>query len=148
MSIELIRPEFVEAVPEHLEEGLLYISIRFRTAAHLCACGCGSRIVTPIKPAKWSLTYDGESISLWPSVGNWQKRCRSHYIIKNGKVNWAGAWTEREIAAGRARDRAALRNYYSEVTVEDPESAVTPSREKGRWFRRQLSKIAALMRRR
>lgn len=148
MSIDLIRPEFVEAVPELLEEGVLYISIRFRTAAHLCACGCGSRIVTPIRPAKWSLTYDGASISLWPSVGNWQKRCRSHYIVKNGKVHWAGAWTDREIAAGRARDRAALRDYYSKVSIEDPIPADKPSRRKGHWFRRQLNKIAALMRRR
>ena len=56
MRSEFLEPRFVEAIPEELEPGFLYVSIRFRTAQHLCACGCGSRIVTPIKPAKYSLT--------------------------------------------------------------------------------------------
>ena len=32
-----ITPVFVETVPEELEEGVLYISIRYGTAAHKCA---------------------------------------------------------------------------------------------------------------
>ncbi|MCE5190332.1 MAG: hypothetical protein LLG08_00895 [Actinomycetia bacterium] len=46
-------------MPQTLEPGRLYISKRFRTAAHLCACGCGGRVVTPLKPAKWQLTEVG-----------------------------------------------------------------------------------------
>lgn len=77
MRTERLEPKFVEAIPEQLESGYLYVSIRFRTAQHLCACGCGSSVVTPIKPAKYSLTYNGETVSLWPSVGNWQKCWRT-----------------------------------------------------------------------
>ena len=112
MKIQRVRPEFVEFIPERLEEGVVYISIRFRTASHLCACGCGSIIVTPIKPAKWSVTYDGETISLWPSVGSWQKPCRSHYVIRRNEVLPARQWTDAEIAKGRARDQADLRRHY------------------------------------
>ena len=112
MWIERIKPVFVDAMPEDMEPGTLYISIKFRTAAHLCACGCGSKIVTPIRPAKWSLTYDGDSVSLWPSIGNWQKPCQSHYVIRHGEVRWSRRWTDKEIARGRARDQAALRDYH------------------------------------
>ena len=105
MKSERLEPRFVEAMPEDLEQGYLYVSIRFRTAQHLCACGCGSRIVTPIKPAKYALTYDGESVSLWPSVGNWQKPCKSHYVIRNSRVVWYAEWTDRQIERGRARIR-------------------------------------------
>ena len=70
------------------------------------------------------------------------------FIVKNGKINWARAWTDREIVAGRARDRADLRNYYSDVSPEAPAAAHSPSREQASWGRRQLSKVAALVRRR
>lgn len=91
-------------MPDELEPGNLYISVRFRTAAHLCACGCGDRVVTPIKPAKWRLTYDGEKVSLSPSIGRWQQPCRSHYWLREGRVVWARAFDEDEIADVLARD--------------------------------------------
>lgn len=113
MRTDRLAPRFVDSIPEgQLEPGYLYVSIRFRTAQHLCACGCGSRIVTPIKPAKYALTYDGETVSLWPSVGNWQKPCRSHYVVTDSRVVWYPEWTDRQIARGRARDEAELRDYY------------------------------------
>lgn len=124
MQSDRLEPRFVEAIPEELEHGFLYVSIRFRTAHHLCACGCGSRVVTPIKPAKYSLTFDGETVSLWPSVGNWQKPCKSHYVIRDSRVVWYSAWTDRQIARGRARDGADLREYYearSEPGTPEPE---------------------------
>ena len=108
-----IQHEFVEDIPEQLEDGVLYISIRYRTASHLCACGCGDRVVTPIKPPKWHLTFDGDTVSLSPSVGNWQQPCRSHYWIRNNQVDWAKPWTDKHIAAGRAEDRSDLRDYYA-----------------------------------
>jgi hypothetical protein len=127
MRSERLEPRFVEAIPEDLEPGFLYVSIRFRTAQHLCACGCGSRIVTPIKPAKYSVTYDGETVSLWPSVGNWQKPCKSHYVIKNSRVVWHAEWSDREIARGRARDEAELRDFYK--SRSEPEKPSEPDRD-------------------
>ena len=34
-----LRPEFVEFIPEQLEDGVLYISQRYGTAMHRCCCG-------------------------------------------------------------------------------------------------------------
>ena len=123
MRSDRLEPRFVETIPDELEPGLLYVSIRFRTAQHLCACGCGSRLVTPIKPAKYRLAYDGETVSLWPSVGNWQKPCKSHYVIRDSRVEWHPEWTHRQITRGRARDQAELREYYKSTsdTARAPE---------------------------
>ena len=50
MKIDKLRPEFVEYIPTVLEEGILYISMKYATAVHLCACGCRQKVVTPISP--------------------------------------------------------------------------------------------------
>lgn len=91
-----IRPEFVEFIPKELEEGVLYISISYLTAVHRCACGCGSKITTPIRPARWRFTYDGESVSLHPSIGNWSYPCQSHYWIERDRVEVGTEVVERE----------------------------------------------------
>lgn len=70
-AIKRIQPEVVEYIPERLNPDILYISRRFSTAAHLCCCGCGSEVVTPLNPAKWRLIERGGKVSLTPSVGNW-----------------------------------------------------------------------------
>ncbi len=118
-----LRHEFVETIPASLEKGCLYISIRYRTASHLCACGCGTRVVTPIKPAKWNLTYNGETVSLSPSIGRWQLPCKSHYWIRNDQVEWSTGWTDEQIEGGRRCDKEDLRTYYAERVSR----TVTPS---------------------
>ncbi len=80
--------EFVETIPTNLKDGTVYISTKFATAIHLCACGCKREVVTPISPTEWTLIYKGESISLSPSIGNWKFDCKSHYWIKNNNVIW------------------------------------------------------------
>lgn len=77
-----IRHEFVEFIPKARWAGVLYVSIPYATAVHDCFCGCGTKVVTPISPVGWQLTFDGESVSLSPSVGNWSFVCRSHYFIQ------------------------------------------------------------------
>ncbi|MEX2374690.1 MAG: DUF6527 family protein [Dehalococcoidia bacterium] len=84
-----LRPEFVETVPDSLETGVLYVSMPYATAIHLCACGCRQEVVTPISPSDWQLEYDGEAVTLRPSIGNWRLPCRSHYWIRRGRVDWA-----------------------------------------------------------
>ena len=105
--------EFVEYIPAELAEGVLYISIPYRTAVHRCACGCGNKVVTPISPADWQLFYDGDTVSLTPSIGNWGFPCRSHYWIKAGQIRWSHAWTDDQIAAGRARDDRGRAKYFA-----------------------------------
>ena len=104
--------EFVEYVPENVEEGILYISIPFRVAVHLCFCGCGVEVATPISPADWQLTFDGNTVSLWPSIGNWGLRCRSHYWIEEDQIVWAAAWTKKQIASARLRDKQLLEQRF------------------------------------
>ena len=85
----LLRHEFVDNAPEELEPDVLYVSILFATVLHGCACGCGQEVVTPLSPTGWILTYDGQSVSLSPSIGNWNLPCRSHYFIERNEVKWA-----------------------------------------------------------
>lgn len=78
--------QFVETFPDELENGILYVSLTFNTAVHLCACGCGMQTVTKLSPKEWCMTYNGATISLYPSIGNWGFKCRSHYWLKDSKA--------------------------------------------------------------
>lgn len=86
--LKTIEPRFVTNVPRSLEPGVLYVSMVFGTAVHACCCGCGEQVVTPLTPRDWSLLYDGQTVSLWPSIGNWNMRCRSHYLVQQNKIVW------------------------------------------------------------
>jgi len=103
--INLLRPEFVDFIPERMDQGVLYISKRFSTAVHLCCCGCGLEVITPLNPAKWRLIEKQGAVSLYPSVGNWSFPCQSHYWIEENQVCWAGAMSPEMIAAVKAGDR-------------------------------------------
>jgi hypothetical protein len=108
-----IDHEFVEFIPSELKEGVLYVSVQYATAVHKCVCGCGNKVVTPISPVDWQLLFDGDSVSLTPSIGNWEFPCRSHYWIKSDKVRWAKAWTLEEVAAGRQREAREYERYFA-----------------------------------
>ena len=108
-----IEHHFVEFIPDRPEEGALYVSMKYATAVHRCCCGCGSEVVTPFSPTDWQMTFNGESISLAPSIGNWGFRCQSHYWIRNNRVVWAGAMSKEQIKAGRAWDSKVKKAYYS-----------------------------------
>ncbi len=125
MRCRKLEHRFVHFVPERLEPGVLYISLEFCTASHSCCCGCGEEVVTPLSPAQWRMTFDGESVSLWPSVGSWTLRCRSHYVVERGNVRIAPQWSEAEVEAGRQRDRAALERHY-ETPAAPPAPPVPP----------------------
>jgi hypothetical protein len=104
---------FVEHIPECLEPGILYICMEYATAVHSCGCGCGEEVVTPFAPTDWRMMFDGETVSLWPSIGNWNFACRSHYVIQHGQVVEAGAWTDDQVEFKRRKDRAAKALYYA-----------------------------------
>jgi hypothetical protein len=113
------RLERVHYMPKELESGVLYVAEEFGTAAHLCACGCGSKIRTPIGATEWEVEETAWGPSLRPSVGNWQKPCHSHYWIREGEVIWSERWSPEEIAAGRAQEEA-LRTAYYDALCERP----------------------------
>ena len=135
-----LQHRFVQYMPETLELGMLYISLEYVTASHLCCCGCGKEVVTPFSPVGWRMTFDGETVSLWPSIGNWNLRCRSHYVIDRGRVVGAGPWTDDQIALKRRLDKEMKDIYFGksrdEQAVPQKLPVTQPSPEKPSWWRR------------
>jgi len=117
MRQSAIRAQFVEFIPEpeQLEDGVLYVSQRYRTAAHRCCCGCGSEVVTPLGPADWTIEAVNGAVTLHPSIGNWSLPCRSHYLVRQGRVVWARAMSRNEIEAGRAHDQRLRDAHFARV---------------------------------
>ena len=111
-----LKHEFVEFIPEDLESGTIYISIRYKNATHLCCCGCGNVVVTPISATDWKLIFDGKTISLHPSIGNWNFPCQSHYWIRNNRVEWAPKWSRDKIERERSYDDAAKADCFAAMT--------------------------------
>ena len=144
-----LEHRFVRNVPRELEPGVMYISMEYATAVHSCCCGCGERVVTPFTPTDWNMTFNGESISLHPSAGNWNQKCRSHYVIRQGRVLEAGPWSNAQVEAERRRDKRAKASHYGgngemrsavqQLTVLAPEPEVadqeTGSRPQSFWSR-------------
>jgi len=124
----VLKHEFVDYIPSDLVEGTVYVSIPFATVAHKCCCGCAREVVTPLSPTDWQLIFDGRTISLYPSIGNWDYPCQSHYFITCNQVEWAPAWSQAEIIAGRAADvRAKARYYQGNNSASLPPQPLTPS---------------------
>lgn len=108
--IDRLAHQFVTYVPEILDEGVLYISMQYRVSAHLCCCGCRERVVTPLGPAQWVMTFDGATISLRPSIA--AGRCNSHYVIRGGSVHWLRPLTEHERDIATREDLLASTQSY------------------------------------
>ena len=97
-----MKNEFVRRVPAELEEGVLYVCLECDVVVHKCACGCGEKVILPLAPEHWQLHYDGY-ITLSPSIGNYQYKCKSHYFIRNGKVIWV--YSEEKLQKEKKRKR-------------------------------------------
>ena len=90
-----ILPEFVDEIPEEISEGYLYLCLPYNAVIHKCACGCGEIISTPLdKRHGWIMQYDGEAVTLSPSIGNGSYKCRSHYFIRENNIVWLGKMGE------------------------------------------------------
>lgn len=137
-----LEHRFVEDVPETLEQHVLYIALDCGTVVHLCACGCGGEAVTPLSRTDWSINYDGETVSLWPSVGNWSFPCQSHYFIKRGEVRWAEKWTASQIEEGRRTDRELKDGVSVMPKLEKVAGATDKPQGRGGWLSRAIEWIA------
>lgn len=131
-----LKHEFVEFIPDELEQGTIYVSIRFATASHLCVCGCGNKVVTPIRPTDWTLTFDGKTISLDPSIGNWSFPCQSHYYVRKNRVKWAPKWSRAQIERGRRYDSHAKQIYFEVGEIQAGTDATVPeaAKKKRSWW--------------
>jgi Family of unknown function (DUF6527) len=123
-----LEHRFIKHLPDRLEGGILYISMEYATSAHLCCCGCGEEVVTPFTPTDWKMIFDGETITLSPSIGNWNFVCRSHYFIDRGRIVEASSWTDERVESNRRKDKAAKADYYDtpEPTIVIKTSLETP----------------------
>lgn len=107
-----IQLERVEYIPKVLDPGVLYYAEEFGAATHLCPCGCRHKVQTPVGPSDYSLRVGKGGPTLYPSIGNWQRPCQSHYWIRNGEVVWEEPWSDEEVAAGRAAEAVRDRAYF------------------------------------
>jgi hypothetical protein len=139
-----VRHEFVEFIPEQLAEGVLYVSVEYATAAHGCACGCGNEVFTPLSPTDWKLIFDGESVSLKPSIGNWSFDCQSHYWIEEGRIRWAPRLSRAKIDRLREVDRQAKEGRRTTgVRAGSPYVQRPPEKGRGGWLKRLLGRRAS-----
>jgi hypothetical protein len=112
----ILQHKFVEFIPDELEEGVLYISLPYCTAIHKCACGCGKEVVTPFSPKDWRITFDGKTVSLYPSIGNWNYECKSHYMIINNEIRFANMLVEKQPNVQKTKPkkkRKLFKNWFS-----------------------------------
>ena len=123
----ILKHEFVEYIPDDLKDKTIYVSMAFAIAAHKCCCGCGNQVITPLSPIDWSLIFNGETISLYPSIGNWNFPCQSHYWIEYNTVKWASRWSRKQINAARTNDAFWNGKYFyssKNPTIYDKKAAV------------------------
>ena len=110
--LETLTPKFVELIPTNSEElmpGIIYISAKYKTVVHRCPCGCGGLSEFVLSPIRFRMTYDGDSVTFSPSVGNPHLCCRSHYWIRGNQVQWCLPMQDWEIRQAREREhREAL----------------------------------------
>jgi hypothetical protein len=146
MKVQILKPQYVEQLPDEMKEGVFYICEAFDLTAHKCCCGCGEDVYNKLGPAKWRLTKmpDG-SVSLDPSVGNWKYACKSHYWISKNRVIDAGMMSARAIEAVQQRDRRDRDKYISEFNGQPvPERKVTAWGHIRSIGARTLSRLRAL----
>jgi len=83
-----------DELPDVCKTNRLYLVGERKTywmAAMVCPCGCGDLIQLALDPSgrpRWDFTLDDKNqITLTPSVHR-KIRCRSHFILRKGKVLW------------------------------------------------------------
>lgn len=123
------KHEFVKFMPDVIKDGVIYISLDYKSIIHKCACGCGKEVNTPLHPTGWKLLYDGESISLDPSIGNWSFDCKSHYWITNSEIEWSLKWSDGTIREVRAAEDSEREEYYRNKDSKNLEGGLGDSVE-------------------
>lgn len=74
-----------------MEDGVIYVSEAYKCAKHKCPCGCGEIVVMTLdRQHGWRHNYHPEdgTIHFYPSIGNYNFPCKSHYFIHDNIVRW------------------------------------------------------------
>jgi hypothetical protein len=145
-----LQYRFVEFIPDTIEEGVIYISFQYCTAIHKCVCGCDNEVVTPLSPTDWELTFNGKTISLYPSIGNWSFECQSHYWIRGSQIKHAGKWENSEIRSNRKHGKNAKDIYYggNNISVEEQIAPLDSKKDKISGWARFKNFISNLIKKR
>lgn len=144
MKVQVIRPEYVEQLPEHLQEGVLYLCEEFALTAHKCCCGCGEDVYNKLGPARWRLIKMSDAtVTLHPSIGNWKYACKSHYWIRRNRVIDAGSMSARAVKAVQRRDRRDRDRYMVAVNAR----ADAANKQSASWWERTCALVARSVRR-
>jgi hypothetical protein len=92
----------VEDLPDTLDRLTVYLvgdGPEPWSASMVCPCGCGARIALSLvkdDEPSWKARISPEGkVTLHPSV--WRtKGCRSHFVLRDGRVHWARAVARRQ----------------------------------------------------
>ena len=86
------------------------MSMQYAICGHLCACGCGEKVITPLSPKQWKIACNGEDVTLYPSIGNYAFACQSHYFLTNGNIIWVGV---RDVEKGKRKKKGLLAKLFN-----------------------------------
>ena len=134
---DTVTPVFVDTIPADLSDlqaGMLYISMKYNTLVHRCPCGCGGLSEVGLHPATRRLIYDGQSVSIEPSIGVRTLPCRSHYWIRKNRIVWASPLRE-DVDEWFDENRRGLT-----VAFEGRSDARGPT-DRERWWSRVTGKV-------
>ena len=76
-----------------LEDGVLYVVDDSPYVQFNCPCGCGGSVMLPTTKHEkgyngWGFTENDGKVTLSPSVFSAGFPCRSHYFIRNNRIDW------------------------------------------------------------
>jgi hypothetical protein len=69
--------------------------------------------VTPFSPKDWKLIFYGESVSLYPSIGNWNFPCKSHYWITKNSIEPARWEKSKNAQKSGQEERRSKRKLFN-----------------------------------
>jgi len=107
---------YADLFPEILQEDTLYVSRPYSTSVHMCASGCGLRVVLPLGKGAWCL-MDEKIAELTPSVH--VPKCNSHYWIEDGGIRWSRKFNQ-ELADKYSR--IDQERYNKDIIVKENKS--------------------------
>jgi len=81
------------------------------------------------------LIFDGDTVSLYPSIGNWNFPCRSHYWIRYDHVEWAEDWPKWKVEAVAVRDEREKALFYDTQADDDSKNNQRAKMQKSFWAR-------------
>lgn len=113
--IDKVKLLEVKYLPQELDSGILYVSKKYSIVGHLCPCGCGNKIITPLGSTEWKLKIRKGKPTLYPSLGNWQLSCKSHYWIIDGEIEWSYQWDDDQIKRGQKAEDMRRKFYFKKL---------------------------------